>query len=128
MTGVPSTDLYYELGLSVTTPNITGYRWLLQGEFHFDDVGASATYTIMRINWHSKDGANTATAPPLLTPVWGLSGSLFWPTSAVYVATLHAPDIIVEGGTTAYLVGYASMQTPANARLYGQIVGRMISY
>jgi len=102
-------------GNSVTVP---AGDWLLSCQIHFTSSGGSPTYSEGKGYWATANGADNSTPPTALSLDAG------WGTE--FGRTLGSPSTFnsmglsratVGGSTTIYCVPYATMSTPANARI-----------
>jgi len=118
-----ATGQYHQLtGNSLT---LTPGTWRLFGNAKATISGANANYTSTFVGWYGANGTDSSSEPAALSTVSGLtvlsvnerlSGTA---TSSVQDIYPNAPTQIVRCTTpcTVYLVTYADIGTPANARI-----------
>lgn len=114
-------------GNSVTIP--AGQEWELTGGIIFGDNGTSAGWTIWWGYWFAANGADSGVQPTTLgsSVLAGVAGVQSATSSATAATTLlNASTIRVSGGVTVYLVPFAVMSTPANARVTTNIYAKRI--
>ena len=117
---------YVAMGLSIALPNITGSHWKLSGVINFNNDGiASPSWGNAHMVWAAGDGANNSTPPTALTPTVGINMLSFWAGDGAVTfnqITRVAPEIIVTGNRTVYLVPYVSGSDATHGRLTGWII------
>ncbi len=120
----PSSGVYLAMsGNSITVPN--GQEWELSGTVRFVNGGLAPGYSYLYALWASSNGTDSSTSPSGTVRLAGASESLIGGLSSAGEGIMQMPTIRVGGGTY-YLVPYAAMATPANARVGTTIYGRRI--
>lgn len=121
---------YIQAGLTITTPNISGSLWKIEGFLAFYDTGASVNYAQTSGTWASVDGNNTGTQPTLITPTAGLNTE-YTTTQAGATASwrsniMNPNSIILGPNITVYLVPYASWVVGNFVLVDGQILATRV--
>jgi hypothetical protein len=108
--------------------HLTPGRWLLGGEGHFSNDGASNPgYTATRLAWSEAPGDNSAGTPSELgaIAVAGFSDAYVEGIGTGSYADMPAPTVVVQvtADTDVYLVPYARMATASYSRVTVYLFG-----
>lgn len=138
--GLATTGQYLATTSSVKTPTasanymqmtgnsvtLTPGSWRLSGFGDFDNNG-SVGYTYVNLDWSTVNGADNGTGPTYPTIE---AGNVFTDNTYASLNKIHmvTPTVrmTVATDTTIYLVPYASMTTPANARVTVKIYAERV--
>lgn len=120
-----SSGVFYQMtGNSISIP--AGEEWELSGSCIFSRA-ASPVYTVTNCYWTDANGTDTNTGTPA-APSGLLAGShIMTDTHDPGIADIESPmqTVRVSSGTY-YLVPFATMSTPGNARITVKIYGKRV--
>lgn len=110
-----SSGIYVSMtGNSITIP--AGQEWDLCGAVEWSNAGANPGYSYVYGLWSTQNGNNDNVEPPIPGLLAGSRRTLIHGVSGAAYGLVPLPTIRVGPGTY-YLVPYAEMTTPANARV-----------
>lgn len=110
-------------GNSIVVP--TGQEWELNGSVTFLNSGASPGYTSYYVDFFTANGADSGSQPTNITPLAGLATAQLEAITSQAVLRVHTGTVRVGAGTY-YLVPFAGMSTPSNARVTAYINARRV--